>query len=161
VDGSALASLTDEQRDALRLAAEGYTSKEIGRRLGVSHYAVNTRLDRARAALGASNRTEAVRLYRACDAITCDPVAVADTYDLKPGEAADEEQGAAHRLNDKAVDLRQSASPTSWSFGDGPLARTLLILLCAIGLAVAAQVALGLFEAGNPAALRLYRAFIN
>jgi DNA-binding CsgD family transcriptional regulator len=155
VDRSALASLTAEQRDALRLAAEGYTSKEIGRLLGVSHYAVNTRLDRVRAALGASSRNEAVRLYRACDAITYDPADLADTYDPEPVGATDEEHGASHRLNDRAVDLQRSAVQFSWRMSDGPLARLLLIILCAIGFAVAAQVAFGLYEAGNPAALRL------
>jgi DNA-binding CsgD family transcriptional regulator len=155
VDQSALASLTNEQRDALRLASQGFTSKEIARELGITHHAVNTRLDRARAALGASNRVEAGRMFRAYEGLAYDPTSIADTYNSAPIRGVGEEQGAAHRLNDRTADLPKSAVSPNWRIGDGPLARLLLILLCAIGFAVAAQIAFGLYEAGNPAALRL------
>lgn len=52
--------LSRAQLDALRLAANGLTSREAGRLLGVSEDAVNLRLKSAARLLGARNRLHAV-----------------------------------------------------------------------------------------------------
>lgn len=48
------------QLDALRMAANGFTSRQIAGRLGVSEQAVHLRLKAVAHALGARNRTHAV-----------------------------------------------------------------------------------------------------
>lgn len=60
---SALQSLTDGQKDCLRLVNEHRTSKEIARILHISPFTVDQRLDAAKAKLGARNRKEAARVF--------------------------------------------------------------------------------------------------
>lgn len=55
--------LTLRQKDCLRLVAQGYTSKEIGRELGISYSTVDNHLLAATQALGAGSRAEAARLF--------------------------------------------------------------------------------------------------
>ena len=50
--------LSPAQLRVLRLAAQGCTDREIGRRLGISRYTVAHHLERARARLGACNRAQ-------------------------------------------------------------------------------------------------------
>lgn len=57
--------LTQRERDALRLAEEGLSNKEIARRLALAPGTVRNYLSDAAAKLGAANRTEAGRLARA------------------------------------------------------------------------------------------------
>lgn len=57
--------LTDRERDALRLAEEGLSNKDIARRLGLSPGTVRNYLSEAAAKLGAANRIEAGRTARA------------------------------------------------------------------------------------------------
>lgn len=54
--------ITERQREALRLAAQGYDSKQIGRMKGLSPFAVDKRLERAMKTMGASDRREAARM---------------------------------------------------------------------------------------------------
>jgi DNA-binding CsgD family transcriptional regulator len=54
--------LTPGEIDALRLAADGYTSQQTARRLGLSREAVLTRTASARTKLGARSTTHAVVL---------------------------------------------------------------------------------------------------
>jgi len=56
------ASLTAEQFEALCLVRDGFTSKQIAQRLCISRWAVDQRVDRARARLGAADRNEAARM---------------------------------------------------------------------------------------------------
>jgi DNA-binding NarL/FixJ family response regulator len=53
-------SLTDRQRDVLRLMGSGLTNKEIGLRLGIAPATVKIHVSRIIALLGAANRTDAV-----------------------------------------------------------------------------------------------------
>jgi DNA-binding CsgD family transcriptional regulator len=55
--------LSSGQRDCLSLVAQMMTSKEIGRRLGISPHTVDERLKRAVATLGTATRFEAARMY--------------------------------------------------------------------------------------------------
>ena len=63
-----IARLTPREKECLRLGAPNCPSKEIGRRLGISQYTVDGYLDEARRKLGAADRFEAGRLYRAHEA---------------------------------------------------------------------------------------------
>lgn len=60
----ALDSLTEKQREVLSLVAEGMTSKEIARKIGISESAVNQRIEVIRQRLGGLPRTQIARLYR-------------------------------------------------------------------------------------------------
>lgn len=55
--------LTQRQKDCLRLVAEGYTSKEIGRRLGIAYSTVDNHLLTAVQILEAPGRAEAARQF--------------------------------------------------------------------------------------------------
>lgn len=57
--------LTDRERATLRLAEEGLSNKEIGRRLELSPGTVRNYLSEAAGKLGAGNRVEASRVARA------------------------------------------------------------------------------------------------
>lgn len=57
--------LNDRERAALRLAEEGLSNKEIGRRLDLSPGTVRNYLSEAAGKLGAGNRVEASRIARA------------------------------------------------------------------------------------------------
>ncbi len=56
--------LTDRERQALRLAAEGKTASDIADSLGLSEGTVRNYLSSAISKLGASNRVEAARIAR-------------------------------------------------------------------------------------------------
>jgi DNA-binding CsgD family transcriptional regulator len=60
-----LATLSDAERDCLRLVYAHLTSKDIARELGISHHTVDMRLRTAIRKLGVSNRTEAAMLLHA------------------------------------------------------------------------------------------------
>lgn len=64
--------LTPKQAEALALAADGLTSKEIARELGISPHSVDKRIDAVRNQLGAIPRTELVRQFR--DWMGCHPI---------------------------------------------------------------------------------------
>jgi DNA-binding CsgD family transcriptional regulator len=57
-----ISKLTDRQRTCLELVAEGFTSKEIGRKLGISHSTVDNHILIATQTLGVPDRREAGRL---------------------------------------------------------------------------------------------------
>jgi len=54
--------LTERQRACLELVAKGFTSKEIGRKLGISHSTVDNHILIATQVLGVADRREAGRL---------------------------------------------------------------------------------------------------
>jgi DNA-binding NarL/FixJ family response regulator len=58
---SPVASLTPRQRDVCALLAEGFSHKEIGRRLGISHRTVETHCVGIYRRLGVSNLVQLVR----------------------------------------------------------------------------------------------------
>jgi len=78
-----LAKLTEAQREVLRLWSTRKSAKEIGREIGITHWAVNERLRSARRVLGVASSGEAARLLIAAEAegdykrIVCDPPAIA------------------------------------------------------------------------------------
>ena len=60
-----LASLTTRERDVARLAAQGYSARQIGERLFIGARTVEGHLARAYAKLGVASKVELVR--RAAD----------------------------------------------------------------------------------------------
>lgn len=60
-----LAGLSRRQLECLRLVAQGYEAKEIGRRLGISDLTVKNHLSAARGALGVARSIDAARLVAA------------------------------------------------------------------------------------------------
>lgn len=82
----AIASLTLKQREVLDLLLEHMTSKEIARRLDISPYTVDQRINSAKDKLGARTRGEVAVAYRRLVGI-CDPSAYEDSgiADLRQG----------------------------------------------------------------------------
>lgn len=62
-----VARLSEAQKQCLRLAGEGLSSKEIAPKLNLSHQTVDQYLHRARLVLGAENRREAARKFKAAE----------------------------------------------------------------------------------------------
>ncbi len=56
--------LTAKQKEVLGYVADGLTSKEIGRKLGISESAVNQRIETIRQRLGGMPRIRIAQLYR-------------------------------------------------------------------------------------------------
>lgn len=74
--------LTERQKDCLRLVGEGYTSKEIGQRLGISFTTVDNHIRTALDLLSVENRAEAARLLRSEEhdqRLTSQPQTLAET----------------------------------------------------------------------------------
>lgn len=59
------ASLTDKQEEALRLACQHLTSKQIAQELGVAPVTIDKRIDAVRSKLSYMTRVEVLRHYRA------------------------------------------------------------------------------------------------
>lgn len=78
------AALTEVQVNCLRLVAEGYTSKEIAKRLGLTPMTVDQYLQRAKTALGAPDRRTAARWY-----VESLPERGFKSFELKPAPVAD------------------------------------------------------------------------
>lgn len=55
--------LTEGQKACLRLVGQHYTSKEIARKLGISPFTVDQRLDAARRKLNTSSRKDAAKMF--------------------------------------------------------------------------------------------------
>jgi DNA-binding CsgD family transcriptional regulator len=87
--------LTEPQREALRLVARGFESKEIARVLGISPYAVDTRVTRAVRILGATGRKEAARQLAAFEETTYEPLVYEPSYaDIPPSPGHAEPEAA-------------------------------------------------------------------
>ena len=57
---SASTQLTMREREVLRLAANGYTSKEIAQQIDIAHRTVERHIENARLKLGARNRAHLI-----------------------------------------------------------------------------------------------------
>jgi DNA-binding CsgD family transcriptional regulator len=67
VNAPALPELTEGQKACLRLVDDHHTSKEIARKLGISPFTVDQRLDAARRKLKAASRKDAAKLFAAME----------------------------------------------------------------------------------------------
>lgn len=111
--------LTEPQREALRLVARGFESKEIARILGISPYAVDTRVTRAVRILGANGRKEAARQFAAFEETTYEPLVYEPPYadiSVLPGHAEPEtdwdRQQEADRENRVQEEMTLYVPPT-------------------------------------------------
>ncbi|MFC4291237.1 response regulator transcription factor [Sphingorhabdus arenilitoris] len=75
--------LTEGQKECLRLVDQLLTSKEIARRLNISPFTVDQRLDAARRKLNAANRKDAARIFAEQDK---KPVSERFVYEAQPVE---------------------------------------------------------------------------
>ena len=86
---------TEKQLEALELAAEGLTSKQVAQRLNVAPRTIDQRIDTIRKHLGGLPRNDAVRLFRQwramCDPTTHDPIPVTGLQDGRAKGAARKE----------------------------------------------------------------------
>ncbi len=57
---SASTQLTAREREVLRLAANGFTSKEIAQQIAIAHRTVERHIENARLKLGARNRAHLI-----------------------------------------------------------------------------------------------------
>lgn len=80
---SRISRLTQRQADCLRLVAKGYTSKEIGRQLGISYSTVDNHVLAAAQLLGVPSRAEAARqLVEHDQALRLDQNSTAFSHDI-------------------------------------------------------------------------------
>ena len=96
-----IASLTAKQREVLDLLIEHKTSKEIARRLDISPYTVDQRINFAKDKLGARTRGEAAMTYRRL-VESCGRAAYGNSGIGKPGAVIDERGGAQLPLPESA-----------------------------------------------------------
>lgn len=105
-----LSLLSAKQKEALELVAfEHLSSKEIARRLSLSKYAVDARLERAAAVLGASSRDEAARIYvkfRTYDGVVCDVVRLDSASEADDNEGVGDESSVLE-FRDSGIAFRQ------------------------------------------------------
>ena len=109
--------LTEAQKQCLRLVVLHYTSKEIARQLGVSHYTVDQRLDIARRKLNADSRINAAKMFAALeardisDALVYEPAPVArDAVSAKQRVPSGEEEGNSNQQQIIQVSNRRSGN---------------------------------------------------
>lgn len=100
-DRFAIASLTDKQREVLDLLLEHLTSKEIARRLDISPYTVDQRINFAKDKLGARTRGEVAVAYRRLVEI-CDPSAYGNSGIGNPAALTEEVGGTQLPLPEPA-----------------------------------------------------------
>lgn len=74
--------LTGRQKDCLQLVGEGYTSKQIGRMLGISSATVDNHIRATLEVLQVTSRAEAARMLVASQRLTSQPAHLADTVEV-------------------------------------------------------------------------------
>ena len=142
--------LTDKQREALDLAARGFTSKEIARQLEISPHSVDKRIDAVRSQLDAMPRQRLVREFREwderCHSITGEQITVENHPESAPEDSTQSTGetlvfgdalvlGSHETRKSQARRLRSGIRPSDLSVGW----RLLLVLMAAF-LAAAAFV---------------------
>lgn len=101
-----ITKLSDVQKQCLRLAADGHSSKEIAPLVGLTHQTVDQYLHRARQVLGATNRREAARIFTEIERATpfkgfeLKPVIIENPSDPGISEEPIEQQRATPKLLD-------------------------------------------------------------
>ena len=92
--GEAIRSLSEKERQALRLLLAGHDAKSSARVLGVSHHAIHDRLRRARQKLGTTGSREAALILDALESPAPDPVVHKPIGDEPPPPFADDSSSA-------------------------------------------------------------------
>ena len=149
-----LDALSDKQREVLIYVSEGMTSKEIGRRLGISESAVNQRIEMIRQRLGGLPRAQIARLYRhqstllmtipTSNSLTGNPIQL---QSLRPSSHAGQVEGATDFVASSALQDGGALQPSTISrtfdqLESGP--RRVWFRLAAIVVIAASMAATGL-----------------
>ena len=92
--GEAIRSLSEKERQALRLLLAGHDAKSSARALGVSHHAIHDRLRRARQKLGTTGSREAALILDAWESPAPDPVVHKPIGDEPPPPLPDDPSSA-------------------------------------------------------------------
>ncbi len=95
--------LTEAQKQCLRLVVLHYTSKEIARQLGVSHYTVDQRLDIARRKLNADSRINAAKMFAVLEARD-----ISDALVYEPAPVASDAVSAMQRASNAEEEGKSS-----------------------------------------------------
>ena len=104
-------TLTERERQCLRLVFDRLRPKEIGRELGISHHTVNGHLQQAMRKLGATSSIEAARLCHAADRQSAPEKITGYPFGVEFGQDSSSliptQQGASHdRVRDGAFGQR-------------------------------------------------------
>ena len=148
-----LDALTEKQRQVIAFVSDGLTSKEIGRKLGISESAVNQRIETVRARLDGMSRAQIARLYRGQstlvitiptnNSLTGKPIQLHDSLNAAQSfgvEGAADFDGLA--INEKRGVLQPSTFPQNTQTKAGPLVRLGIMVAIAFGLAATVVLAL-------------------
>lgn len=164
MDATRFAALTNEQRHCLRLVAQGYSSKEIARPLGLHHRSIDARLDRARRIIGEPDRAAAARAFAlhenetgTYDGVTYDPPAVAGmahtsesmdmTWGVGPAPVpAFVREASASAPSDFYIRPHDAPEQGGARHGRSPLVSLTLIIAIAFGLVLVIAAAPALFD---------------
>lgn len=90
----AIRSLSEKERQALRLLLAGHDAKSSARALGISHHAIHDRLRRARQKLGTTGSREAALILHAWERPIPDPVVHKPIGDEPPPPLPDDSSSA-------------------------------------------------------------------
>jgi DNA-binding CsgD family transcriptional regulator len=156
--------LTDKQWECLRLVGQNFSSKQIARKLDISHHAVDQRIRFAVKALGAEDRFDAARIVATVDqgqSKTYEPLAYQPPH-VEPFMFPDNRQVSGAKRDhapDSSTNTLRDAGVAIWP--NGPLAdvrsnhlvsasrgfqaplNTQMKLAVAIGIAVFSLIAFG------------------
>ncbi len=148
-----LDALTEKQRQVIAFVSDGLTSKEIGRRLGISESAVNQRIETVRARLDGLSRAQIARLYRGQSTLVI-TIPTSNSLTGKPIQLQDGANGAQPLSAEGAADIPvrvtgetsgvlqpSTFSPQRYAQA-GPVVRLGAIVAIAIGLAALAVLVL-------------------
>ena len=138
-----LDALTPKQREVLRMVAEGLTSKEIARKIGISESAVNQRIETIRQRLGGLPRSQIARLYRHQNTLLI-TLPTSNSLTGKPIQLQVEGEALQPSLPEGAVDLEDPGfkethgvlQPSTFSFARTTSEVVLVRLGLVVGIAL-------------------------
>jgi len=113
-------SLTEKEKETLRLLLQGYDAKSMARHLGLSVHTINERLRDARRKMDTSSSREAARLLREAEAQT--PKLLGDEH-LRDAAPAD-----APHLSPRPARDRGFSRRTGWIIGGSIMTASLALL---------------------------------
>ncbi len=98
INPQSLTDLTEGQKACLRLVVQHHTSKEIARKLGISRYTVDQRLDAARHKLNAASRKDAAKIFAERDTYQISQPFVYEAIVLEPAQFVANSREAPRRV---------------------------------------------------------------
>lgn len=139
-----LDTLTAKQREVVGLVAEGLTSKEIARKLGITESAVNQRIEMVRQRLGGISRASIGRIYRqtntlmitipTSNSLTGKPIQLQAVATVDQQSSPEGVGGFAASDDEANGELQPSTLPPLFHGPDARLVRLAAIVVIALGL---------------------------